>query len=65
VGKLIKQWRISQGWSQLQLADELDVTQGYVSQLEAGKVPEISKVLRKLSKLIGCSLETLCSEQPE
>jgi len=65
VGKLIKQWRISQGWSQLQLADELDVTQGYVSQLEAGKVPEISKVLRKLSKLTGYSLDALSPEQSE
>lgn len=35
-GETVKAWRLEKGWTQAQLAAELNVSQGLVSKIEAG-----------------------------
>lgn len=54
-GKVIKDRRVSRGWTQEQLASTAEISTRYVQSLEAGnKSPSIETVF-KLSKALGTS----------
>jgi transcriptional regulator with XRE-family HTH domain len=57
---MIQRFREDKGLSQRQLATRADVTNGYVSQLEAGdkKNPSLA-VLQRLAKALGVSVAEL------
>ena len=60
--KLI-QLRKKAGWSQEELAEQMDVTRQSVSKWECSKaIPDIEKMLR-LSRLFGVSMASLMKDE--
>jgi transcriptional regulator with XRE-family HTH domain len=60
IGRVLQRLREAKGLSQLALAKRAKVTQGYISELEAGakKNPEIT-TLQKLAKGLGVPVTEL------
>jgi transcriptional regulator with XRE-family HTH domain len=62
LGRLLQQARLARGVSQQQLADELGISQGYVSELESGKS---SLALTRIFDIMRMTGMTLHAEIPE
>lgn len=58
-GDQIKSYRIKLGLTQSQVATELDVTPGYISNVENGRTAMSLKILIYYSKLMGITLDEL------
>lgn len=58
-GEQIKSYRIKLGLTQCEVASELDVTPGYISNVENGRTAMSLKVLIYYSKLMGITLDEL------
>jgi len=60
IGQMLKRLREERNISQLQLAQQAGVAQGYISDLEAGtKANPSVDVLKKLAKALNCSIAEL------
>lgn len=59
LGKRIRFLRLQKKWSQEDLALEAEVNKNYISDLERGSRNPTIKVLEKIAKALGISLETL------
>lgn len=51
--------RLSQGWSQAELARRAGTSQSYVARLERGQIDPQLSTLRKLASVLGVSIEVL------
>jgi transcriptional regulator with XRE-family HTH domain len=58
-GEMIKSYRISLGLTQGQVAEELDVTPGYISNVENGRTAMSLRILMYYAKLMGVTLDEL------
>lgn len=58
-GEQIKSYRISLGMTQHQVAAELDVTPGYISNVENGRTAMSLRLLIYYAKLMGITLDEL------
>jgi len=57
---VLKQLRKDRGWSQAKLAEEADVTNAYIAQLETGKKKNPSlDVLKRLARALGVPMGEL------
>lgn len=61
IGQDIKVRRDKQGWSQSELARRSGVSQGYISQIEAGTRRPSLQALVKLRDALGLSVEEFAS----
>ena len=61
-GELIKSYRIDLGLTQGQVASELDVTPGYISNVENGRTAMSLRILIYYAKLMGVSLDSLVGQ---
>lgn len=57
----IKRFRLERGFTQTDMAKILEVSQNTVSQYETGKRMPPVKKLTAIAKVIGCSLDDMCS----
>ena len=55
----IKQIRLSNGWTQQYIADNIGITKASYSNIETGKRRPSLKVALKLQKMFGISIENL------
>lgn len=62
LGRLLQQARLSRGLSQQQVAAQLGISQGYVSELESGKT---SLALTRVFDIMRLTGMTLQAEIPE
>ena len=62
IGKRIKQIRKTKGFTQEVLAEHLNVSIGYVSQVERGITKISLDLLAAISTLLECDVATLISE---
>ena len=58
-GEQIKSYRINLGLTQNQVAKELEVTPGYISNVENGRTAMSLRMLIYYAKLMGVTLDTL------
>ncbi|MCR5144686.1 MAG: helix-turn-helix domain-containing protein [Lachnospiraceae bacterium] len=58
-GEQIKNYRINLGMTQNQVAKELDVTPGYISNVENGRTSMSLRILIYYAKLMGITLDEL------
>ena len=58
-GEQIKSYRIKLGLTQNQVATELEVTPGYISNVENGRTAMSLRMLIYYAKLMGVTLDTL------
>ena len=58
-GEQIKNYRINLGMTQNQIASALDVTPGYISNVENGRTAMSLRMLIYYSKLMGITLDEL------
>ena len=58
-GEQIKTYRVNLGMTQNQVAKELDVTPGYISNVEKGRTAMSLRLLIYYSKLMGITLDEL------
>ena len=58
-GELVKSYRLSLGLTQGEVAAELDVTPGYISNVENGRTAMSLRILTYYAKLLGVSLDSL------
>ena len=58
-GNQIKEYRLSLGMTQNQVASELDVTPGYISNVENGRTAMSLRLLIYYAKLMGITLDEL------
>lgn len=58
-GTLIKNLRIKTGLTQNQVAEALNVTPGYISNVENNRTAMSLRILIYYAKLTGCSLDSL------
>lgn len=58
-GEIIKSYRIQLGLTQSQVASELEVTPGYISNVENGRTAMSLKILIYYAKLMGITLDEL------
>ena len=63
IGGAIKHFRKKNGWTQVQLAQRLDVCQATVAHYEAGRVVPPLKMLKRLSTEFECSLSLLADHR--
>ena len=61
-GTLIKNLRIKNGLTQNQVAEALNVTPGYISNVENNRTAMSLRILIFYAKLTGCSLDSLVGE---
>jgi len=61
-GERLREAREMKGWSQSELADELDVTQAMISQLENGRRRPTPAVITKLAEVLGVERELLAGQ---
>lgn len=61
-GKRVRELRLDFGWSQEDLAFELDVDRSYVSSLELGRRNPTLKTIAKLADKLGVSISELFDE---
>ena len=64
-GEKIKSYRINLGLTQSEVAAELDVTPGYISNVENNRTAMSLRVLIYYAKLTGLSLDELVGELDE
>lgn len=65
-GARIKDLRIQMGLTQNQVADELNVTPGYISNVENNRTAMSLRILTYYAKLVGISLDSLVGQvEPE
>ena len=65
-GARIKELRIQMGLTQNQVAEELNVTPGYISNVENNRTAMSLRILTYYARLVGCSLDSLVGElEPE
>ena len=65
-GKQIKEYRISLGLTQNQVATEMNVTPGYISNVENGRTAMSLRMLIYYAKLMGITLDALVGQlEPE
>lgn len=65
-GARIKDLRIQMGLTQNQVAEELNVTPGYISNVENNRTAMSLRVLTYYAKLVGISLDSLVGQvEPE
>ena len=62
ISKLLKEYRLEQGITQLQLAQELHVSQQAVSGYERGDRTPTIQVRKRIRDITGCPLEVLLPE---
>ncbi len=55
----VKVWREHRGLKQSELAERLDVSKGYLSQIESGKKDGAVNLYRKISRALEVSLDEL------
>ena len=60
---LLKQTRLSNGWTQQFTADQIGITKASYSNIETGKRRPSLKVALKLQKLFGNSIESLLNTE--
>ena len=58
-GARIKELRIQMGLTQNQVAEELNVTPGYISNVENNRTAMSLRILTYYAKLVGISLDSL------
>ena len=63
LGSAIKHYRKKHGWTQIQLAQRLDVCQAPFAHYEAGRVNPPFKMIKKLSRELECSLALLVNQK--
>lgn len=56
--------RESKGWSQSELAREVDATQGWISKIEAGLVPLVEPRLSAVAEALDCPVSLLADDTP-
>ena len=61
-GARIKELRIQMGLTQNQVAEELNVTPGYISNVENNRTAMSLRVLTYYAKLVGISLDSLIGQ---
>lgn len=61
IGSRIKQQRKNRGFTQEQLAEKLDVTIGYVSQVERGITKISLDLLGEISSVLNCDVASFIS----
>ena len=61
-GERIKEYRIGLGMTQGQVAKELEVTPGYISNVENGRTAMSLRLLTYYAKLMHVSLDTLVGQ---
>jgi transcriptional regulator with XRE-family HTH domain len=61
-GTKIKELRIQMGLTQNQVAEELNVTPGYISNVENNRTAMSLRVLTYYAKLVGMSLDSLVGQ---
>lgn len=59
-GKRVRQARVSCGWSQEELAFELEVDRSYVSSLERGQRNPTLKTIAKVAEAFQLTISELC-----
>lgn len=59
-GKRVREVRLSLGWSQDELAFELDVDRSYVSSLERGQRNPTLKTIAKVAETFDLTIAELC-----
>ena len=65
-GNQIKEYRISLGLTQNQVATEMNVTPGYISNVENGRTAMSLRMLIYYAKLMGITLDALVGQlEPE
>ena len=65
-GALVKNLRIQNNLTQQQVADALNVTPGYISNVENNRTAMSLRILTYYARLVGCSLDSLVGElEPE
>lgn len=65
-GNQIKEYRISLGLTQSQVATEMNVTPGYISNVENGRTAMSLRMLIYYAKLMGITLDALVGQlEPE
>ena len=64
LGRLLQQARLAQGLSQQQVAAELGISQGYVSELESGKNSLALTRIFDIMRLTGMRLQAEIPESP-
>ncbi len=65
IGQLIAELRDGQGWSQEELAHELDVSVSTLSRWERGLNKGLGKNIRRLAELLGVEPSVLRPGEPE
>lgn len=60
-GKRVRETRQSLGWSQDELAFEIEVDRSYVSSLERGQRNPTIKTIAKVAHAFGISISDLCT----
>ena len=61
-GELIKSYRLDLGLTQSQVAEEMEVTPGYISNVENGRTAMSLRMLTYYAKLMGISLDSLVGD---
>ena len=61
-GDQIKSYRIQLGLTQGQVADAMEVTPGYISNVENGRTAMSLRILMYYAKLMGVTLDNLVGE---
>ena len=61
----IQKYRMDKGLTQERLAEEVDLSPGYVSEIETGKKRASMKTLEKIAAVLGVPLVALLDDGPE
>lgn len=61
----IQKYRINSGYSQERLAEAVDLSTSYISEIENGKKRPSMKTLEKIAAVLGVPLVALLDEGPE
>ncbi|MDD7641851.1 MAG: helix-turn-helix transcriptional regulator [bacterium] len=65
-GEQVKELRLKMGMTQSEVAQALDVTPGYISNVENGRTAMSLRILIYYAKLMGISLDSLVGQlEPE
>jgi transcriptional regulator with XRE-family HTH domain len=66
LGEVLKEARLSAGWSQKKAADELECSQSFVAQCEAGDMVDLSSsMLKALAELYGVNYRDVVAKLVE
>ncbi|OUO92755.1 helix-turn-helix transcriptional regulator [Cloacibacillus sp. An23] len=61
----IQKYRINKGLTQERLAEEVDLSPGYVSEIETGKKRASMKTLQKIASVLDVPLAALLDDGPD